>query len=569
MTNFRTIESLALENLKILYQEGIKGCDFSSRFENAEEKKLIQGMILTWQNSSKAIPILDELGKNGIVWGYIILAEFYNNINDSTNADMAISCANSLIMISKENNSFSKYYLLLIRAKNCLIQNLTKEAYKLVREVLRENPKNIIIEFLGKYLLALVYKQQQDLLSFSKTIDETLQMAKIKSMSFILALCQLERSSILEKNAPLAIESLKEAASIFKGLGNTLQESVAKTQLQHITEAKLEQNYYNVAGYLFLSPQMRKLRREIGDMLSAKEPMPSIILGPSGAGKTSIARTIHKLSGRQGHFIDLNCSAITETLIESELFGHEKGSFTGAQASKVGMLERANGGTLFLDELAESSKDFQKKLLKVVEDKSFYPVGSNRLRTVDVLFIAATNKPLDSLFDYLREDLFYRFPCQFFLAGLSERREEILMLAKEFLARYGGDREYILTPKAEKFLLSKEYKGNIRTLENNIRLAIARAMGGESQYIDESMLTDSLYDTVGITNRKDSDKHKIVIEVSEDVGFDNLIKQTTKDVIGYALKLCGGSPKRTREFLKMSERTLRRYIEQYDIKEAR
>lgn len=569
MTNFRTIESLALEILKILYQEGIRGSNFSSRFENIEERKLIEGMILSWQSSSKAISILDELGKNGIVWGYIILAEFYCSINDSTNADTAISCANSLIMLSKENNSLSKAYLSLIRAKNCLIQNLTKEAYKLVKEVLRENPKNIIIELLGKYLLALVYKQQQDLISFSKTIDETLHTAKIKSMSFILALCQLERSSILEKNTPLAIESLKEATHIFKSLGNSSQESIAKTHLQQITEAKLEQNYYNVDGYLFLSPQMRKLRREIGDMLSAKEPMPSIILGPSGAGKTSIARTIHKLSGRQGHFIDLNCSAVTETLIESELFGHEKGSFTGAQTNKVGMLERANGGTLFLDELAESSKDFQKKLLKVIEDKSFYPVGSNRPKTVDVLFIAATNKALDSLFDYLREDLFYRFPCQFFLAGLSERREEILMLAKEFLARYGGDREYILSPKAEKFLLSKEYKGNIRTLENNIRLAITRAMGGETQYIDENMLKDSLYDTMAITNLKASDSHKVVIQLSEEIGFDNLVKQATKDIIGYVLKLCGGSPKRTREYLKMSERTLRRYIDQYDIKEAR
>ncbi len=561
-------ETIAISTITSLYQNGINA-DFDMNNE------LVFCIASLWKQSNidKSLNLLEKLGTSNIVWAYIVLADYYCDINDVSSADIAISRAVNGIFVSKEVGLLTKQYLDLVIAKKYLIQNLYSAALEILNPIIKNSLiKNSLIEFKAKYLLACTKQSSDsDADGFISLIDELFEESKEEKYSFITGLCLMQKSVVLTHNPPMAMEYLNQAISIFKYLGTKLYVSLSKLELEQMIETGIEKDFYRTENYLFLSSQMRKIRGQIADMLSSKTPTPAIILGPSGSGKSGIAKAIHELSGRKGEFLQINCSAVSENLIESELFGYEKGAFTGALQNKIGMLERANGGTLFLDELAESSQEFQKKLLLTIENKSFYSVGSSKLRTIDVLFIAATNKPLDSIFTYLREDLFYRFPCQLFLGGLDERRDEILVLANEFLKRYGEGKQYLLTKDAEQILLTKQYSGNIRTLENNIRNAINKANGERTQYIRDYMIMDNFYDRFsnisdGTTNSNNGNDDTITLEIS-DIGFNNIVGEFTKVLIDRVLNKFGRSPKRAREYLQLNERTMRRYMQVYNIRE--
>jgi len=208
-----------------------------------------------------------------------------------------------------------------------------------------------------------------------------------------------------------------------------------------------------------------------------------LIQGESGTGKELVARLLHYWSDRVGHpFVAVNCKAFAEGVLESELFGHEKGAFTGAIAARPGCFERAAGGTLFLDEIGEIGADFQAKLLRVLQDGELLPVGGTRSRRVDVRVVTATNRSLrdEIAAGRFRDDLFYRLnviPMQ--LAPLRERREDILPLARHFLARHAAEsgRRLALTPEAEEALAGHGWPGNVRELENAIERAVVLAHG--------------------------------------------------------------------------------------------
>ena len=427
MVDFELIEDIAFEVLSIFYQDGIKVRELLNKLSTAEEQLLVESMVLTWQNSTEGIFQLEQLAKENNVWAYITLANFYCDINDNTSALHALGCGETLLSTLRQTKSFSSLYLSLIKAKIYLAKNsneATKQANKIINQVLSDKKASLnpLIELLAKYLLTLIFKQNQDITNFTKAINETLELSTSKGYSFIQGLCLVERRLLLTDNPPLMISTLEQALNIFRNLGANLHENRVKSHLCEV-DATLSKAFYNVDGYLFLSPKMKALRGDIRDLLASPNLTPAMILGPTGAGKTSIARVIHKLSGRKGHFVDINCSTIAEGLIESELFGYEKGAFTGAQNSKVGILERANNGTIFLDEITETPKAFQTKLLKVIESGCFLSVGGSNPKRVDTLFITATNKPLEGIFKYLREDLFYRFPCKLVLPGLDERKD--------------------------------------------------------------------------------------------------------------------------------------------------
>jgi DNA-binding NtrC family response regulator len=561
MVDFELIENTAFELLRIFYQDGTKVIELLSKLSTSEEKLLLKSIVLTWQNTNEGAFQLEELGKDGIIWGYILLANFYCDTNHINSAKITLSCAENLMFLLNQPKSLTNKYLLLIKARFDIISGLPEQASKIINSILVDKKNHPLVDLLAKYLLALTFKQTQDITNFSKTINETLELSASQGYSFIQGLCLVERRLLLTDNPPLMVNTLQEALNIFRSLGANLHENEVKSHLCQI-DSTLSKAFYNVDGYLFLSPKMKTLRGDIAELLASANPTPAMILGPTGAGKSSIAKVIHKLSGRKGHFVDINCSTIPEGLIESELFGHEKGSFTGSQKTRIGMLEMANNGTIFLDEITETPKSFQTKLLKVIEDKSFRSVGDSKVKKVDVLFIAATNKPLDTIFNFLREDLFYRFPCTLVLPGLNERREEILMLAKEFLRRYGDGKEYILTPETEALLLKKSYQGNIRGLENNIRNAINKANNEKIQYIKPYMIVDTLSDKVSMNG---SNNHKITLDISE-VGFDETINQCSREIILYVLKMFDNNIKQAREFLKLNERTFRRYLQVFDLR---
>ncbi|HXB60176.1 MAG TPA: sigma-54 dependent transcriptional regulator, partial [Candidatus Acidoferrales bacterium] len=211
---------------------------------------------------------------------------------------------------------------------------------------------------------------------------------------------------------------------------------------------------------------------------------PVLILGESGTGKEMVARAVHNKSERHdGPFVAINCGAIPENLLESELFGHERGAFTGAHAQRQGRIETANGGTLFLDEIGEMPSPLQVKLLRFLQEQTLERVGGREEIRVNVRVIAATNADLqkhmaDGTF---REDLFYRLAVvQLLLPPLRERENDILLLAKFFLQRFATDAnkpELAFDPDALRALNKHPWPGNVRELENCIRRAVIMADG--------------------------------------------------------------------------------------------
>jgi transcriptional regulator with PAS, ATPase and Fis domain len=230
--------------------------------------------------------------------------------------------------------------------------------------------------------------------------------------------------------------------------------------------------------------------REVRKLIQTVAPTDArvLILGESGTGKELVAGALHSLSRRRNaHYIRINCAAIPEQLLESELFGHEKGAFTGALRQKLGRVEEADGGTIFLDEIADMSKPLQAKLLRFLEDGSFTRVGGTQELRVNVRLIAATNREIVQAIaaDQFREDLFHRLNVvQFSLPPLRERGEDVLLLAGHFLKLFRAtmnknvDR---LAPAARQKLLSHRWPGNVRELRNVIERALILETAREIQ----------------------------------------------------------------------------------------
>lgn len=221
---------------------------------------------------------------------------------------------------------------------------------------------------------------------------------------------------------------------------------------------------------------MRKLFGVMQDIERVESPV--LIDGETGTGKELVASAIHNNSVRKGKpFVSYNCAALSETLLNSELFGHEKGSFTGADAKRTGIFEEADGGTLFLDEIGDMGQRAQAMLLRILQDGTFYSLGSNRVKKTDVRLITATNKNLKdmALRGLFRKDLFYRInTIHITLPPLRERDEDIVLLCTSFLSHFGAPctswREKI---SAGAMSLMKEYNwpGNVRELKNVIEHA--------------------------------------------------------------------------------------------------
>jgi len=235
-------------------------------------------------------------------------------------------------------------------------------------------------------------------------------------------------------------------------------------------------------GMLGTSPQMQDAFRLIRKVATTEVPV--LIVGESGTGKELAARAIHQLSRRaKGPFIPINCGAIPETLLESELFGHEKGSFTGAHITRKGRIEAANGGTLFLDELAELSVPLQVKLLRFLQEQKIERVGGRESIAVDVRPVTATNADLHKAMDEgrFREDLYYRVRVvEIGMPPLRERQGDVLLLSRIFLEKYAAEAGKNLKGFSQRAISALEkyaWPGNVRELENRIRRAVIMAEG--------------------------------------------------------------------------------------------
>ncbi len=297
------------------------------------------------------------------------------------------------------------------------------------------------------------------------------------------------------------------------------------------------------------SPPIDRLRDLIKRVANATTSV--LITGESGTGKEMVARSLHFLSPRaDAPFVVLNCGAVPENLIESELFGHMKGAFTGATAAKEGLFRAANGGTLFLDEVGELPPAMQVKLLRVLQDHRVRPVGGSAEVEVDVRVVAATNRDVESEVEAgsFREDLFYRLNViRIEVPPLRDRPEDIPILAQYFLEKHAAlqGRRVQLSPEAVRWLAQQAYAGNVRELENMIERGVTLASGS---MVEREDLGDS----------HPSKKAVNLSLIPEDsFELDAYMTQVEKELLFRALDQAGGVRKKAAELLGMSFRQFR------------
>ncbi len=299
--------------------------------------------------------------------------------------------------------------------------------------------------------------------------------------------------------------------------------------------------------------------RAFNDMLEkisrvGKSDISVLLLGESGTGKELAARAIHEASERKDHpLVTLECTGLTDSLFESELFGHVKGAFTGATSSKKGLAELADGGTLFLDEIGDVPLQTQVKLLRLLETGTFRPVGSAEVRRSDFRLVCATHRNLRQMMEEgdFRDDLYYRinvFPVH--LPSLSERLEDIPLLANSLLMRVAPSGKFTLTGQAQKKLMAHNYKGNIRELRNILRGAIVLC---DTQAIDAYTIHACFFDLAHHTQNK---RDKVQVEMD--------LKTLEQEYIAELMAKHEGNKEKVAGILGISQRSLYRKLEAMD-----
>ncbi len=310
-------------------------------------------------------------------------------------------------------------------------------------------------------------------------------------------------------------------------------------------------------GIVGLSPEMQAVFRKVQQVATSRATV--LVTGESGTGKELIAAAIHHNSPRRrAPFVKLHCAALAESLLESELFGHERGAFTGAEWRRAGHIEQADGGTLFLDEIGEISPALQVKLLRVLQEREFERVGGNQSVQVDVRLIAATNRELKRLVEQglFREDLYYRLNVvELHVPALRQRREDVLPLARILLAEAGERMQRhvsALTSSAADQLLHYAWPGNVRELENAMERAVALCAGERVELEDLPLEVRSA-----------------LPQAVADAGDVKPLAQIEKEYILAVLALNAGNQTKAAKQLGIGSVTLYRKLKRYGLVRAR
>jgi DNA-binding NtrC family response regulator len=313
-------------------------------------------------------------------------------------------------------------------------------------------------------------------------------------------------------------------------------------------------------------PAMQQLREQIRQVAPYKTNI--LITGESGTGKEAVARAIHELGPRAEHpWVAINCSAIPRDLMESELFGYVKGAFTGAIQNRLGRLEQANGGTLFLDEIGDLELDLQAKLLRVLQEREFSPVGSDAIRRVDVRIIAATNRNLSDLVkeNEFREDLLYRLDVyNLHVPPLRERAEDIPLLAQTFLDGLRTEMDKHVegfTDDALATLSAYHWPGNVRELRNAIERSLLTCRG-------KLIRIDDLPDKMHTRHAHVTTPTGDLMDLGE-AGLDEWLAETERNIIVQALEECDGVQVNAARLLGISERSLWHRVKKLNIQVGR
>jgi sigma-54-specific transcriptional regulator len=319
---------------------------------------------------------------------------------------------------------------------------------------------------------------------------------------------------------------------------------------------------------IFSDPKSQQLLEQIERVAATDATV--LVIGESGTGKELVAKHIHEQSGRKGPFVAINCGALSQTLAEAELFGHQAGAFTGATETRAGWFEAANGGTLFLDEIGDLPQSLQVKLLRVLQEREVVRVGSRKPIALDVRLIAATNVDLGRAVSagHFRLDLYYRLNVvRFELPPLRERRGDILPLAEYFIDLYSArlqlDRP-VLAPAARTALLNYPWSGNIRELENVVHIALLFASGG-------AITVDNLRFTVAPVPPGAEDNASPLERIGAQL--DRLFAANTPDlhaqleelIFRRAFNFTGGNQLQTARLLGISRNVLRTGLKRYGL----
>ena len=319
---------------------------------------------------------------------------------------------------------------------------------------------------------------------------------------------------------------------------------------------------YEQGGLLGRSPVMIELYKEIARVAPTRSTI--LIVGESGAGKELVARSIHQHSTRSaGAFVAINCGALTETLLEAELFGHVRGSFTGAVGDRKGLWEEAAGGTLFLDEVGETSPAFQVKLLRALQEGEIRRVGASKATQVDARILAATNRNLeqDVKAGKFREDLFYRLSVVTLrVPSLKERRTDIPLLAERFLGMVldrEGYKQLTLSEETIRTLVAYNWPGNVRELESAIEYAVLHARG-------HAIVPEDLPEKLQTAQVRSAARSPLTA-LFEDLPA---LEELERRYLLYILEVAGGNRTRAAEILGIDRRTLYRMIERWGIDKA-
>ncbi len=419
---------------------------------------------------------------------------------------------------------------------------LTAENGKVAWSLINKNDVDLVItdlrmdEMNGQELLKKVVSTYPNIpvviLTGHGTIETAVNAMRDGAVDFFTKPLDLDRLLLLVK------KSLKHKDLIDENI--KIKEELAAL--------KASNNYGKMIGN---SSQIRKLLETINQVAPTKASV--LVTGESGVGKELVADAIHQISNRRnGPFIKVHCAALSESLLESELFGHEKGAFTGAVSSKKGRFELANGGTIFLDEIGEINLATQIKILRVLQERQFERVGGEKTITVDVRIVTATNKDLLKEIEKgnFREDLYYRLNVVHVeVPPLRERKEDIPLLMASFLDQINKENNTEVkgfTSDAKAALYKYDWPGNIRELRNCIEASIVMC---RNEFVDVKDLPPQI--------TQDHESQSLNIEVGLSLA------EVEKKVILSTLNSLNGNKSKTAEVLKIGRKTLHRKLEEY------
>jgi len=346
---------------------------------------------------------------------------------------------------------------------------------------------------------------------------------------------------------------------------------------REVTQLRRElEGAYSIESLVGKAPAMQEVYKKIGAVAGSTSSV--LITGESGSGKELVAKAIHSYSGRgKGPFIAVNCAAMPEALLESELYGHVKGAFTGAIRDKEGKAEVADGGTLFLDEIGEMPLSIQAKLLRFLEEKKFERVGSTESVEVDVRILAATNRDLRMQIkkQLFREDLYYRLNVvSIELPSLRERKDDVPLLVARFMARSNAGKLPEISRDAMKLLERYDWPGNVRELKNAIEHAVILSRG--STILPEHLPAHILQNLRGEDPAQGQSLEDLIRQrthraldtaegLEEGNAYNELAADVEKVVIETTMKRVGGNQVKASKLLGIHRTTLRKKIEDYGI----